>query len=162
MKRSAAAVLAAASGAYAQSFRTSIYVECTATAPRSGTATNGASGTFTPTNGTGGTFTPTNSAGGTFTQTNTMTSTYCDLCEHMSSTMISGQPVHVTAWETVYTNVCSTGLTPATFTITESCTGETPTFTGPGNTGYVPPGFTTSVVACDVCEHPTTGMYYRQ
>lgn len=76
----------------------------------------------------------------------------------MSSTVVNGEAVHVTAWTTVYDNICSTGLVPVTYTVTESCTGETPHFTGPANTGYVPPGFTTSMVDCHVCETPGPGM----
>lgn len=130
MKKSAkAAMLGAAATVHAQSYTTSTFIECTATA-----------------------------AAGTVTSYQTMTSTVCDLCEHMSTTQVGGTPVHVTAYTTVYTNACPTGLVPVTYTITESCTGMTPTFTGPGNTnaGYVPPGYTTSMVDCG-CDAQTPG-----
>lgn len=130
MKKSTKAVmLGAVATAHAQSYTTSTFIECTPTA-----------------------------AGGTITSYATMTSTVCDLCEHMSTTMVGGMPVHVTAYTTVYTNACPTGLVPVTYTITESCTGMTPTFTGPDNTnaGYMPPGFTTTTLDCG-CDKETPG-----
>lgn len=75
------------------------------------------------------------SGGAQSTITNVYTSTYCPACEEVTTT-----------YETVYTQVCPTGLSAATYTITETCNGASPSRT----TG-VPAGFTTVVEACDVC-----------
>lgn len=87
------------------------------------------------------------------TVTNGVTTTYCPLCEDMGPT---GTPVgpHTTVYTTYYDATCSTGLTKSTYTVTESCTEATPTWSsGPG---YIPQGFTTTVVKCTACaEKPT-------
>lgn len=91
----------------------------------------------------------------TLTSTNTVTVTYCHECE-MSS--MAGNTVHTTVYATVYTQVCPTGLTEMTYTVTESCTGATPTWSN--GTGYVPQGFTTTEFVCTVCgATPVTGMF---
>lgn len=93
----------------------------------------------------------------TLTSTNTVTVTYCSSC-----TMSHGPKTdHTTVYTTVYSDVCPTGtssgmLTPVTYTVTESCTGATPTWSS--GTDYVPQGFTTTVGVCTVCEGQPTSM----
>jgi len=56
-----------------------------------------------------------------------------------------------TTYTTVYEEICSTGLAPKTYTITEQCS-ETEKLRP---TTYVPSGFTVTEVECTVCEKPT-------
>ncbi|KAK4951944.1 hypothetical protein LTR10_009864 [Elasticomyces elasticus] len=84
------------------------------------------------------------------TVTNGITVTYCPECEMASST--SAQPGHTTVYTTTYLSMCPTGLVPATYTVTESCTEPTPTWTpGPD---HIPQGFTVTTQHCGACETP--------
>jgi len=92
----------------------------------------------------------------TITSTNTVTETYCSLCTDMGT-------VHTTVYTTVWSDICtqtdaaSNGyMTPVTYTVTESCSMPTPTWSsGPA---YVPAGYTTGVAICTVCgENNVTG-----
>lgn len=96
---------------------------------------------------------------GTDTITSTIVETTCPLCTGMSTTQ-EGQYAHTTVYTTVWETLCSTGLGPATYTITESCTGATPSWnSGMGQPTYIPPGYTTTVTVCTVCEmQPTVTM----
>lgn len=91
----------------------------------------------------------------TLTSTNTVTITYCSLCtENMGPSTI-----HTNVYTTVYDNICPTGVssgmpTPVTYTVTESCTGTTPTWSS--GTNYVPQGFTTTVGVCTICSGSPT------
>lgn len=95
----------------------------------------------------------------TLTSTNTVTVTYCSSCTMNTA----GKTDHVTVYTTVYSDVCPTAtgsdmMTPVTYTVTESCTGATATWSsGPG---YVPQGFTTTVGVCTICAGSPTGMSY--
>jgi hypothetical protein len=93
-------------------------------------------------------------AGTVITVTNGVTVTYCPLCPKAGPT---GQPMygpHTTIYTTVFQALCETGLTMSTYTVTESCTEATPTWSS--GRGYVPQGFTTTVTRCTVCaEKPT-------
>lgn len=90
---------------------------------------------------------------GTQTITQTIIQTTCpsDDCADATSSM---GPVHTTVYTTLYDIICSTGLTQATYTVTETCTGETPVWPTPDPT-YVPPGFTTMETVCEPCHHST-------
>lgn len=81
------------------------------------------------------------------TVTNGVTITWCPMCD---------QTPHTTVYKTVYQAVCSTGstwsLTPTTYTVTESCTGPTPTWNTASS--YVPQGFTVTEYECTKCETP--------
>ncbi|KAK5002643.1 hypothetical protein LTR60_002780, partial [Cryomyces antarcticus] len=76
------------------------------------------------------------------TVTNGVTVTHCPLCD------MSTAP-HTTVYTTVYTALCSTGLVPSTYTVTESCTEATPTWSA--GSSYVPQGFTVTEMMCTVC-----------
>ncbi|KAK5739408.1 hypothetical protein LTR17_005313 [Elasticomyces elasticus] len=85
------------------------------------------------------------------TVTNGITVTYCPECEMASSTSAQ-QPGHTTVYTTTYLSMCPTGLVPATYTVTESCTEPTPTWTpGPD---HIPQGFTVTTQHCDACATP--------
>lgn len=79
------------------------------------------------------------------TVTNGVTVTYCPECHHTPG------PSHTTVYTTVYQSLCSTGLVPATYTVTEECAEETPTWAATKE-HHVPPGFTVTVKECDVCD----------
>ena len=84
------------------------------------------------------------------TVTNTATETLpCDECEHSTT-----EPGVWTTYTTAYIEICSTGETSKTYTITESCTEENQ----PRPSTYVPSGFTVSTLECEVCEHPTVTL----
>ena len=88
------------------------------------------------------------------TVTNGVTVTYCPECEMMSS-VSPHQPGHTTTYTTTYMSLCPTGMVPATYTVTESCTEPTPTWT-PGPS-HIPQGFTVTEKVCHVCDKtPTT------
>lgn len=70
-----------------------------------------------------------------------MTSTYCDKCEF------------TTVYTTTYVDVCPTGTTENVYTITETCTGDTATWTPPST---CPPGFTVIEEICTACEGDPT------
>jgi hypothetical protein len=83
------------------------------------------------------------------TVTEGTTVTYCPECD-----MTQG-PGYTTVYTTTYMSLCPTGTVPATYTVTESCTGETPTWT-PGPS-HIPQGFTVTEKVCHVCDKtPTT------
>ncbi|KAK5112963.1 hypothetical protein LTR62_003785 [Meristemomyces frigidus] len=88
------------------------------------------------------------------TITSGVTVTYCPECEMMSST--ASVPGHTTVYTTVYQSLCPTGLVPQTYTITESCTEATPTWT-PGPS-HVPQDFTVTTKPCTVCGDSTTAV----
>src|ERR1700761_3161639 len=67
------------------------------------------------------------------TITNGVTVTYCPECE-----MQTGKPGYTTVYTTTYKSLCPTGVVPATYTVTESCTDEKPTWT-PGPS-HIPQG----------------------
>jgi hypothetical protein len=95
----------------------------------------------------------------TLTSTNTVTITYCSSCEMES---MGGSTVHTTVYTTVYSDFCPTAtasnyMTPVTYTVTESCTDMTPTWST-GSTA-IPPGFTVGQGVCTECgPSPVTGM----
>nr|OQO27590.1 hypothetical protein B0A51_05220 [Rachicladosporium sp. CCFEE 5018] len=91
---------------------------------------------------------PSSSVPTLITVTNGVTVTYCPECE-MKPTSSPVIP-HTTVYTTVYSSLCSTGLVPATYTITESCTAATPSWAT--HSTAIPPGFTTTVKTCTVCE----------
>lgn len=97
----------------------------------------------------------------TITQSMTETITYCSECEKMTH---PGNTVHTTVWTTEWDEWCPNGtdssyFTPHTYTITESCSMATPTWSqGPA---YVPSAFTTQVQVCTMCgEKPVTGTSF--
>jgi hypothetical protein len=97
----------------------------------------------------------TDAAIGTDTITSTVVQTTCPLCTNPPS----GSMVHSTVYTTVYQTLCSTGLADQTYTITETCTGVTPTWPSSMGPTYMPPGFTQTVTVCTVCNSqasPTT------
>ncbi|KAL9096009.1 MAG: hypothetical protein Q9165_001531 [Trypethelium subeluteriae] len=96
---------------------------------------------------------PSSSEGSLATVTSGITVTSCPLCENAGSTGTPAGP-HTTVYTTVFSALCPTGLTESTYTVTESCTEATPTWSsGPG---HIPQGFTTTVTKCTVCaEKPT-------
>ena len=82
------------------------------------------------------------------TVTEGTTVTYCPECD-------MGGPGYTTVYTTTYLSLCPTGTVPATYTVTESCTGDHPTWT-PGPS-HIPQGFTVTEKVCHVCEStPTT------
>jgi hypothetical protein len=95
----------------------------------------------------------TDSAIGTDTVTSTVVQTTCPLCSH-SGIVSTMNPTHTTVYTTVYQTLCSTGLAPVTYTITETCTGPTPSWSQGPN--YIPPGYTQTVTICTVCNGPPT------
>jgi hypothetical protein len=104
----------------------------------------------------------TDTAVGTDTITSTVVETTCPLCTNTPTTPpsgLSGSMVRTTVYTTVYQTLCSTGLTDQTYTVTETCTGATPTWPSSMGPSYMPPGFTQTVTVCTVCNNqasPTT------
>lgn len=87
------------------------------------------------------------------TVTNGVTVTYCPECHHSISPSASPAPSHTTVYTTVYQSLCSTGLVPVTYTVTEECAEPTPTWaTGTAKDDHVPQGFTVTVKDCHVCD----------
>lgn len=76
------------------------------------------------------------------TVTNGVTVTYCPECEMAMSSSV----LHTTVYTTTYMSLCPTGTVPATYTVTESCTDATPTWST--GTAHIPPGFTAGVQTC--------------
>jgi hypothetical protein len=74
------------------------------------------------------------------TITATITATTCPACS-----------THKTTYTTVYPSICSTGTVDVTYTITETCTGPTPSWHS--TSGYVPPGYTVTETVCTVCNN---------
>ncbi|TKA25829.1 hypothetical protein B0A50_05584 [Salinomyces thailandicus] len=86
------------------------------------------------------------------TVTNGVTITYCPECEMQASSKPAG-PGYTTTYTTTYMSLCPTGVVPATYTVTESCTDATPTWTmGPS---HIPNGFTVTTKECTVCDKAT-------
>lgn len=86
------------------------------------------------------------------TVTNGVTVTYCPECQH-SISATKPAPSHTTVYTTVYQSLCSTGLVPVTYTVTEECAEPTPTWaTGTAKHDHVPQGFTVTVKDCHVCD----------
>ncbi|KAK4560939.1 hypothetical protein LTR86_004894 [Recurvomyces mirabilis] len=83
------------------------------------------------------------------------TVTYCPECDMMSSSA-AALPGRTTVYTTVFQSLCPTGLVPATYTVTESCSEATPTWT-PGPS-HVPQDFTVTTKACTVCGESTTAV----
>jgi hypothetical protein len=75
-----------------------------------------------------------------------VTVTSCPLCTEMPTAS-----VHTTVYVTTYQTLCPTGLAPAVYTVTESCTGETPSWPMTTQSNYIPPGFEPTVTVCNVC-----------
>lgn len=87
------------------------------------------------------------------TETNGITVTYCPECSHESVTSAAPSASHTTVYTTVYSSLCSTGLVPVTYTVTEECAEPTPTWaTGTAKDDHVPQGFTVTVKDCHVCD----------
>ena len=88
------------------------------------------------------------------TVTNGVTVTYCPECAHNTVTpSASPAPSHTTVYTTVYQSLCSTGLVPVTYTVTEECAEATPTWaTGTAKDDHVPQGFTVTVKDYHVCD----------
>lgn len=82
------------------------------------------------------------------TVTHGETITYCPECEHMSTTS-TPTPGYTTIYTTTYLSLCPTGTVPVTYTVTESCTDATPTWT-PGPS-HIPQGFTVTTKSCSAC-----------
>ncbi|KXT06345.1 hypothetical protein AC578_9149 [Pseudocercospora eumusae] len=93
---------------------------------------------------------PTSDIATMITVTNGVTVTYCPECEHETPKPTSKKPGHTTVYTTTYLSLCPTGTVPVTYTVTESCEEETPTWT-PGPS-HVPQGFTVTVKECTACE----------
>jgi hypothetical protein len=89
------------------------------------------------------------------TVTNGVTVTYCPTCEHDSTTAGPKPtgPAHTTVYTTVYSSVCSTGLVPVTYTVTEECSDAIPTWASASD--HVPDGFTVTTKDCHVCDEKT-------
>jgi len=77
----------------------------------------------------------------TGTVTDLLTSTYCDKCHE----------VYTTIYPVTYVDVCPTGTTANVYTITETCTGNSASFTPTS----CPAGFTTYTTECEVCQEKT-------
>ncbi|EME80217.1 uncharacterized protein MYCFIDRAFT_198503 [Pseudocercospora fijiensis CIRAD86] len=93
---------------------------------------------------------PTSDIATMITVTNGITVTYCPECEHETPKPTTKKPGHTTVYTTTYLSLCPTGTVPVTYTVTESCEEETPTWT-PGPS-HVPQGFTVTVKECTACE----------
>lgn len=80
------------------------------------------------------------------------TVTYCPKCSDQPTLPITSKgPAHTTVYTTVYQSLCSTGLTPVTYTVTEECDEPTPTWASKKE-DHVPQGFTVTVKDCHVCD----------
>ncbi|KAM0721733.1 hypothetical protein Q7P37_002658 [Cladosporium fusiforme] len=84
------------------------------------------------------------------TYTSGITVTYCPECHDSPITSKPG-PSHTTVYTTVYQSLCSTGLVPVTYTVTEECEEPTPTWAS-SKGDHVPQGFTVTVKECHVCD----------
>jgi len=69
-------------------------------------------------------------------------STYCPVCDEARS----NGGVYTTTYCTVYNSICPSGLTSATYTITQTCTGTTPI-----DYSTAPPGYTAVTTVCGHC-----------
>lgn len=101
------------------------------------------------------------------TVTSGVTATYCPKCEYESTTAAPKPtgPAHTTVYTTVYSSLCSTGLVPVTYTVTEECAEPTPTWaTGTAKDSHVPEGFTVTVKVCIAHQNQTetnTNAHHR-
>jgi hypothetical protein len=95
---------------------------------------------------------PSQSVQSLVTMTNSIVLTYCPKCELEGSTSAPPSPGHTTVYTTVYSSLCSTGLVPVTYTVTESCSEATPTWAHTATDDHVPQGFTVTVKDCHVCD----------
>lgn len=93
---------------------------------------------------------PSQSIESLITMTQGVTVTYCPECDHDTPTSKPG-PSHTTVYTTVYQSLCSTGLVPVTYTVTEECEEPTPTWASTKG-DHVPQGFTVTVKECHVCD----------
>ncbi|KAL8919451.1 MAG: hypothetical protein Q9172_004967 [Xanthocarpia lactea] len=85
---------------------------------------------------------------GLATKTNTAVETYCPHCTGGASPGSAPTPKGpVTTYTTVYSELCSTGLQPKTYTITEECSSAG----APRPTDYVPAAFVVTTATCHVC-----------
>ncbi|KAK4542086.1 hypothetical protein LTR36_007117 [Oleoguttula mirabilis] len=99
---------------------------------------------------------PSQSMESMITVTNGVTVTYCPECEMQSQTSKPSGPGYTTTYTTTYLSLCPTGVVPATYTVTESCTDATPTWT-PGPS-HIPNGFTVTTKQCTVCDTTPTAV----
>lgn len=91
------------------------------------------------------------------TVTNGVTVTYCPECQMMTAGSGSpSSPGYTTVYTTTYMSLCPTGMVPATYTVTESCTDSMPTWT-PGPS-HIPNGFTVTTKQCTVCDTTPTAV----
>lgn len=107
----------------------------------------------------------------TGTVTGTIVSTYCPKCtESMISSALSlspsgsvaaplagpyGSPSErgiLSTYTTVYSQLCSTGIEPVTYTVTESCSS----LGASRESSYVPQGFVVTTVECHICQEGST------
>ena len=85
---------------------------------------------------------------GLATKTNTAVETYCPHCTGGASPGNAPTPKGpVTTYTTVYSELCSTGIQPKTYTITEECSSAGV----PRPTDYVPAAFVVTTATCHVC-----------
>ncbi|KAI6794353.1 hypothetical protein KC332_g8622 [Hortaea werneckii] len=150
IRRSAAAAALAASGAYAQTTGAPPAYEAGSSSPAPVQTSSTSYVTLTIDD------CPTMSMETMITITNGVTLTVCPECEMMSSSSPKPTgPGYTTTYTTTYMSLCPTGMVPATYTVTESCTDDKATWT-PGPT-HIPDGFTVTEKECTVCgkETPT-------
>ncbi|KAL8851142.1 MAG: hypothetical protein Q9221_003945 [Calogaya cf. arnoldii] len=90
---------------------------------------------------------------GLATKTNTAVSTYCPHCTEGASpggASPGSAPTPkgpLTTYTTVYSEICSTGLQPKTYTVTEECSS----LGAPRPSNYVPAAFVVTTATCHVC-----------
>ncbi|KAL8997931.1 MAG: hypothetical protein Q9169_002924 [Polycauliona sp. 2 TL-2023] len=90
---------------------------------------------------------------GLATKTNTVVSTYCPHCTEGASPggASPGSPSTpkgpLTTYTTTYSEFCSTGLQPKTYTVTEECKSPG----APRPSDYVPAAFVVTTATCHVC-----------
>jgi len=150
LRRSAATAALAATGAYAQNAYGQSASTSASTTARAMSTTAAPSVSYTTV-----TYSdcPSDSMDSLITVTKGVTATYCPECVMASAS--AQQPGHTTVYTTTYMSLCPTGMVPATYTVTESCTEPTPTWT-PGPS-HIPQGFTVTTEECTVCQStPTT------
>jgi len=79
---------------------------------------------------------------GVSTITGYVTSTWCPICDQAKST----GGVYTTTYETVYEQVCPTGMSSVTYIVQQTCTGMTTI-----NPSTPPPGFVVTTTVCTAC-----------
>ena len=82
------------------------------------------------------------------TVTSGITISTCPLCTDMGPS--AGL---TTVYTTTFLDICSTGFTNRVDTVTETCSGTTPTWPSSMGPSYMPQGYTTTVTVCTVCAH---------